>query len=164
MLMSHTARARRYLDGEIVAAAPARILTWPSLPSMAAGSVAVSALEPALAQLSPVLLLARQAIGRVRHRHASAVERGRYQTMMVVFRPSQIDIHPNEIGRGLGPRLQSYGLDGVRYERVSDLATETRLRVAGADWSIHGWLERDLRDAIGPLGIELETLPGPFPD
>jgi len=162
MLADHTGLARRSLGDNrgIVAAAPARRGAWPSGVSTIAGSAVLSSIEPVLGALAPGLLLVRQGIERVRNRNAPAAERAQSQTMMLVFDTGGIHIHSLAgFGRRLGPCLESHPIDGTSYGRASSRATETHLVIAGIAWSIHGWLERDLRAAIGPLGVELQALP-----
>lgn len=98
----------------------------------------------------------------VRRRAKNAHSEVAARSVLIVIRETEVDlVKVKWFGRGLGQTLSTYPHDIVRYYRT-DLAVDTRMMIAGREWAVHGWFERDLREVLRPLGIQLEQLPTPI--
>ena len=144
---------------EIVAVVPTQPTSLVKPADVAAGAAAtvLGLLATPLAAL-PVL---RVMVGRYRTRHAGADEQSLYHSLLLVFRRSRLDVHHH---RGARPieLVESYTYDRVHsYGRSAEgMAIETWLRADEFEFMVHGWYERDLRQALGTVGISLDPIPG----
>lgn len=141
--------------GEVVAAVPVAQLPTGTDMALGAGAGVISLPFPWLAGLLP---LASQLIHRWRSKGGTAQQQLGNRPLLLVFRPKHLEvIELQRRGRKLGRILVTQPLAGASYRREG-MAIDTRLTVGEDEWPIHGWFERDLRTALGPLGVELERL------
>ncbi len=159
-MMSHyTEMARQDSDTtdrqSIVAAVPAT-RPDPVDELMGAGGGCLAPLAGLFGAAIAAILLGTNLIRRKFMSHGSEIPANR---VLIVIRNSGVDlVELKRFGRGLGRILHSYELSDVSYYRT-EMAVDTRMRVGAIEWAIHGWFERDLRAALGPLGVSLEQLP-----
>jgi len=145
--------------GEITAAVPARTPD-PVEHSFAASAGAAGGLAGLLGLLiagSGILLMTFRRLANNRNEEVPT------SNAFVIFRETGVELaRVKRFGRPVGPTLAAYPLDQVSYHRT-DFAVDTRMMIAGREWMIHGWFERDLRAALGPLGVPLDPLAAPIP-
>lgn len=170
-LADYTQFARDDLGPDVVAATP---ITHPESRRAAVlggAAVAASSLVPPVAGfplIGVVLFIFAVFAGREFHRAPFQLH-VRFGAAMAVFHQDRVDLHSTRLHalsrrpRRLGPVHASHPLHRVRYRRTQ-VAVDTRLEIAGSAYTVHGWLERDLRHAIGDLGVALEPLPHAHPD
>ena len=87
-----------------------------------------------------------------------------YRVFHLVFRRDRLDVYSRQRRGRFGPLVQSFPYDNMSYGRgdhPAGMAIETFLRVDDIVLPIHGWFERDLRKAIGSLGVTIEPITGP---
>lgn len=146
MLSHDTDLARRDVGPEVQAAVPARqpvkgrdVVALAFAGSFGSIAIAVSA----------VFL---STIGRLTLKRKSAYEQARLFTIVIAFHSGRATFHRQRwFGRQLGPTIEHASLDGLRYGRRG-MAVKTVLTLAGDEWHVGGWYERDLRAALRTLG------------
>lgn len=146
MLSHDTDLARRDVGPEVQAAVPARQPVKGR--DVVAGAFALGFGSIAIA-VSAVFL---STIGRLTLKRKSAYEQARLFTIVIAFHSGRATFHRQRwFGRQLGPTIEHASLDGLRYGR-REMAVETVLTLAGDEWHVGGWYERDLRAALRTLG------------
>jgi hypothetical protein len=146
MMSRYTELARRDVGPEVQAAVPARQPVKGR--DVAAGALA-GGFGPIAITASAVLL---STVGRLTLKRKSAYEQARLFTIVIAFHPGRATFHRQQwFGRRLGPTIEHATLDGLRYGRRG-MAVETVLTLAGDEWHVGGWYERDLRAALRTLG------------
>lgn len=146
MMSAYTDKAKRDVDAGVVAAVPARN---PATRTAVAAGVFAGILSPLVIAGSALFLTTA---GRAVLARRSPIEQGRMFTIVIAFHPEHATFHRQRwFGRRLGPAIGSSDYSGLRYARRG-MAVETFLTVAGDEWLIAGWYERDLRQAPRSLG------------
>lgn len=90
-------------------------------------------------------------------------EQVHHRIFLLVFRRDRLDVHARKRRNRFGALLTSLPYDDMSYGRGPDpssMAINTYLRTQDIEFPINGWFERDLRKALGPLGVTIEPLSG----
>lgn len=142
-LEHYTAMARER-DPEVRFAVPAR--------NPEISSARTSWLMMLSTTLGPLSVLGGAFGARVVTRRDPAHRQALVRTILLSVGADRVTAHHvRRFGRRLGPAIESFPVDGLTY-RSTDVMLETKLRIEGVDWLVHGWYERELRQALRSFG------------